>query len=205
MNDRQITTLMLRAGAAGGVLFALGNLLHPLEHSDQSENALFWETAHLLFGVGAVLLCAALPTLARPLGTTKLARVSTAMVWAAMLLIPVGSYFEVYVAPTLSEAAVKDIESSAIAFWGLSSLLFMVGPILLGIAAFRTRTWAVPVRVGMIVAPVLLMLAPGLPGVDGLWIIAGTALLGFALAATAFPDAVAPDRRAPSDETVRAG
>jgi hypothetical protein len=203
MNDRQITTFLMRAGAAGGVLFAAGNLLHPLEHTDQAEASPTWEAAHLLFGLGAVLLCAALPRLAGPLGTGKLARVSTAMVWAAMLLVPVGAYFEVYVAPTLSEAAVKDIESSAIAFWSVSSLLFILGSVLFGVAAFRVRAWTLPVRAALVAGPLLLMAAPGLPGVDGIWIIAGTTILGLGLAATALPPAESSEHGAGVEDAVR--
>ncbi|WP_433603091.1 hypothetical protein ACQPXH_15885 [Nocardia sp. CA-135953] len=45
---------------AGGVLFAVGNGLHPLEHSEAAEQASTWAAAHLTFTVGAVLLAVGL-------------------------------------------------------------------------------------------------------------------------------------------------
>lgn len=45
---------------AGGVLFAVGNALHPLEHSEAAEQASTWAAAHLTFTVGAVLLAVGL-------------------------------------------------------------------------------------------------------------------------------------------------
>ncbi|MET7774158.1 hypothetical protein [Nocardia sp. NPDC005366] len=44
----------------GGVLFAVGNALHPLEHSEAAEQASTWVAAHLTFTVGAVLLAVGL-------------------------------------------------------------------------------------------------------------------------------------------------
>ncbi|WP_241831486.1 hypothetical protein [Parafrankia soli] len=62
---------------AGGVLFALGNLLHPLEHNEAAEQAATWSAAHLLFGIGGVLIAAGLPLLAGRLGPGRLARAPT--------------------------------------------------------------------------------------------------------------------------------
>ena len=179
---RSTTRSMARLGAAGGALFAIGNLLHPLEHGDAAEASATWESAHLLLGAGAVLLCAGLPAITHVMAHSRLARVGSAVTWLAMLLIPIGAYFEVYVAPELTEAAAHDIEEKALAFGVAQTLLFVAGPILLGAAAFMTRTWPVVVRLGLIAGPVLLLLLPGLPGGDGIWIIAGTAILGAALA-----------------------
>jgi hypothetical protein len=176
------TRSMARLGAVGGILFALGNLLHPLEHGDAAETSATWDAAHLLFAVGAVLVCAGLPAVTSVMGTGRLARAGAALTWLAMLLVPVGAYVEVYVAPELTEAAAEHIESQAAAFGIVQILLFVAGPILLGIAAMRTGTWPVVVRVGLVLGPVLLLLLPGLPGVDGVWIIAGTSILGAAVA-----------------------
>ncbi|UGT39552.1 hypothetical protein LTV02_26265 [Nocardia yamanashiensis] len=46
---------------AGGVLFAIGNGLHPLEHSETAEHAPTWVAAHLTFSAGAVLMAVGLP------------------------------------------------------------------------------------------------------------------------------------------------
>ena len=196
MNHTSTAVLLARLGALGGALFALGNLLHPVEHGDAAEGAATWEAAHVLFGVGAVLLCAGLPAVTAVLGDRRLVRAGTALTWLAMLLIPVGSYFEIYVAPKLSEATVEDIESDAVAFAIVQVLPFLLGPILLGVAAFRAGTWPMLVRVGLVAAPVVTLLAPALPGEDGIWIIAGTAVLGTALAVAGLVSAGAIARSA---------
>lgn len=182
MNHTSTPVLLARLGALGGALFALGNLLHPLEHGDAAERSATWEVAHLLFGIGAVLICAGIPAIAGVLSSVRLARTGAAFTWLAMLLIPVGSYFELYVAPELSEAAVERIESDAAAFAVVQVLPYLLGPVLLGIAAFRSGTWPLAARVALVGAPVVTLLAPALPGEDGIWIIAGTAVLGLALA-----------------------
>jgi hypothetical protein len=39
----------------GGFLFSLGNLLHPLQHSDAAYHAMTWGAAHLVvFAVAAL-------------------------------------------------------------------------------------------------------------------------------------------------------
>lgn len=182
MNHTSNAVLLARLGALGGALFAVGNLLHPLEHGDAAERSATWEAAHLLFGVGAVLICAGIPAIAGVMGAGRLARTGAALTWLAMLFIPVGAYFEVYVAPDLSEAAVEDIETNAAAFAVVQILPYLLGPILLGVAAFRTRTWPLLARVGLVASPVVPVVAPALPGADGVWIIAGTAILGAAIA-----------------------
>ena len=182
MNHRTATRSAARLASAGGALFALGNLLHPLEHGDAAESAATWEAAHLIFAAGAVLICAGVHAMITPMAHHRLARVGAALTWLAMLLIPVGAYFEVFVATYLPYAVVEDIEGKAAAFTILQTLVFIAGPVALGIAAFKTRTWPVAARYGLVVSPLPLLLAPALPGEDGVWIILGTVLLGASLA-----------------------
>src|SRR5262245_28152402 len=49
---------------AGGLLFALGNLLHPLEHNEAAYQAPTWEMAHVLIFLSLPLLALGLPGLA---------------------------------------------------------------------------------------------------------------------------------------------
>jgi hypothetical protein len=179
VNDTSV--YLARLAAAGGALFAVGNLLHPLDHGDDAEQSATWATAHLTFAVGAVLICAGLPALMRALGGGRLTRVGGALTWLGMLLIPVGSYFEVFVATELSDSVTEDIEANAAAFGAVQALLFMAGPILLGIAALRARSWPVPAPAGLIAGTALLILTPALPGPYGIWLIAGTSILGAAV------------------------
>lgn len=205
MNHTSTTVLLARLGASGGALFALGNLLHPLEHGDAAEASATWEAAHLLFGLGAVLICAGIFAIAGVMSSLRLARVGAVATWLAMLLIPIGSYFEIYVAPELSEATVERIESSAAAFAVVQVLPFLLGPVLLGIAAFRAGTWPVAARFGLIAAPVVTLAAPALPGEDGIWIIAGTALLGAALAVAGLASAALAARTVAPEVASSAG
>ncbi|MGQ4619075.1 hypothetical protein [Nocardia sp. R7R-8] len=63
---------------AGGVLFAVGNALHPLEHSEAAELASTWAAAHMTFTVGAVLLAAGLGVVTSSWTGTADQRASTA-------------------------------------------------------------------------------------------------------------------------------
>jgi hypothetical protein len=68
----------------GGVLFAVGNALHPLEHNDAAFGSPTWEAAHLLILASIPLLVLGLPVVHRmlrgrvsdrwslvPMGTTR--------------------------------------------------------------------------------------------------------------------------------------
>ena len=52
---------------AGGVLFAVGNAMHPLRHDEAAMQAPTWLAAHLTFGAGALLMAAGIGVLFRRL------------------------------------------------------------------------------------------------------------------------------------------
>src|SRR5262245_65658148 len=104
------TTMRRLAGVlvgGGGVLFALGNALHPLEHDHEALSAPTWEAAHLIFALGGLLIAAGLPLLIAVGDTVRRSwLVTTAGVVLALgfaALAP-GAWFEAFVSP-LGEVA----------------------------------------------------------------------------------------------------
>ena len=51
----------------GGIMFAVGNMLHPLEHKDAAYESATWEAAHLTIFFSLPLLVLGLPYLQRRL------------------------------------------------------------------------------------------------------------------------------------------
>ncbi|HTJ39168.1 MAG TPA: hypothetical protein VL738_38575 [Dactylosporangium sp.] len=174
---------------AGGALFAVGNALHPLEHSEAAHTAATWEAAHLIFGLGGLLLAAGLPLLVLAGGAVRPSRLAGA---AAILLavtfagLAPGAWFEAFIAPLPGgvdktvEAGPAGTVNAVIGFgWILAVVLF-------GVALIR-RAARPPVRwagIGLVVAAVVLVAGPGIPVVEGLWIIPASVVAGLALAVT---------------------
>ena len=69
----------------GGVAFAAGNLLHPLEHSDAAYHSATWEAAHLVIFFSLPLLVLGLPVLHRALVPRVGSRLSTIAVVASVV------------------------------------------------------------------------------------------------------------------------
>jgi hypothetical protein len=107
-----------RAGGAalvaGGVLFAVGNLLHPLQHDDEAYRQATWEAAHLVILASIPLLLLAIPALHEALRRRGAGRTSVA---AAVLAVvgyvgmAGGMAAEAFVAPKLGHEGMKDLES----------------------------------------------------------------------------------------------
>lgn len=172
---------------AGGVLFALGNLLHPLEHNEAAEQAATWSAAHLLFGIGGVLVAAGLPLLAGRLGPGRLARAAYALVWVGFVTMPANAYIELFAAPNIDHHTMHEIESDMTLVALPLAFAFIIGVPLLGIVGWRVGGLSRPVAAGLVIAGVTLLLGPGLPVTEGYWIIPATVIAGLALAATALP------------------
>lgn len=185
-------TRRLAAGLVGigAALFAVGNLLHPLEHSEAAHAAATWEAAHLTFGLGGLLLAAGLPLLMAVADLVRPARLQT----AAGILLAVsfagfapGAWFEAYVAPLPGgvgerlEAGPGGTVLAVIGFaWLLGALGYGIG------LAWRGTTRAVRSAGAVMAASVAVLIAlPGLPGPEGAWIIPATVAVGLALVVTA--------------------
>ncbi|MEU0543033.1 hypothetical protein ABZ319_24485 [Nocardia sp. NPDC005978] len=175
----------------GGVLFAIGNALHPLRHSEESEQAATWVAAHVSFSAGAVLMAASLPlvtaawhSLGRP-GIARLAAVTRALLYAGLAVaIPIGGYHEAFVAPRLSHHEQHAIETAAMPVNGPLAACFLVGFLLLAGCAFAAPNTllARPAAAVLVVSVLVMGAAEGLPGAEGLWIIPGTIAVGLVVA-----------------------
>ena len=69
---------------AGGIMFAVGNLLHPLEHKDAAYHSATWQAAHLTIFFSIPLLVLGLPYLHRRLAARTVSRLATFAVAASM-------------------------------------------------------------------------------------------------------------------------
>ena len=93
---------------AGGIAFAVGNLLHPLEHTEAAYHSATWQAAHLTIFFSIPLLVLGLPYLHRRLATTRvspmLATVAVAASMAGLIGIAPGTVIEAFVAPMIGHA-----------------------------------------------------------------------------------------------------
>jgi hypothetical protein len=174
----------------GGVLFAAGNILHPLEHSHAALAAPTWVAAHLIFALGGLLLAAGLPLLlaveevVRPSRLTVTSGVILAVAFAA--LAP-GAWFEAFVAPVPGGLAEQvengpggTVNTVAGFAWILSMLAFGIG-----LARRGVRRSVRLAGVALLVAALVLVAGPGLPVAEGLWIIPATVVAGLGLVVAA--------------------
>lgn len=178
---------------AGGVLFAIGNGLHPLEHSETAEHAPTWVAAHLTFSAGAVLMAIGLPLvtagwqLAGGNRVTKVSTLAGALLYLGLTLaIPVGAYHEAFVAPRLSHHEQTAIEDAALPVNGPLAAAFLLGFLLLAACALAAPRPLLgrPAAAVIILAVFAMAAAEALPGAEGLWIIPGTIAVGLVLAAS---------------------
>ncbi|QLY31974.1 hypothetical protein [Nocardia huaxiensis] len=176
---------------AGGVLWSIGNALHPLRHSEQAEQAATWIAAHLTFSIGSVLIAAGLPAVfAALLDTTGTGWAAKALVWAKAMLflgfavtVPVGAYHEMFVARQLGHHEQHEIEAAAAPLVNTLAASLLIGLILLAVVSIA-RPHVLLGRLGgvlMLAAVIAMGAAPGLPGAEGIWIIPGTIVVGAVL------------------------
>lgn len=172
-----------RCLVAGGVLFAIGNALHPLEHDDAAYRAATWEAAHLVILASIPLLVLGLPAVHRRLRgrvPDRLALLPVVAVTVGLIGIAPGCIVEAFVAPRIGQAAMEDLAAGGMGVVdGIFGVAFLGGSLFLGWAirksGIRPR-WAGPAL--MAVAAVLLV-SMGLTGpVGGVVIIAATIAYG---------------------------
>jgi hypothetical protein len=167
---------------AGGVLFAVGNAMHPLEHNDAALQAPTWLAAHLTFGAGALLMAAGIGVLARRLAPSRTAVIGLGVLWVGLVLMPIGSITEGYVARAMEHSAWHEFEASIGWFSALAGTATLLGPLLIAIGALRNRLLPVPVALALAGITVGGLLAGALP-VEGYGIIPGTIVFGLGMAA----------------------
>jgi hypothetical protein len=172
---------------AGGAVFAVGNALHPLEHTDAAYRAPTWEAAHLLILASIPMLVLGLPAVARQLRgrvSDRMALLPVVAVMVGLIGIAPGCVIEAFVAPRIGSAAMDDLASGGMGLVDAAfGVAFLGGSLALGWALRRSGlrpTWAGPAL--MAVAAVLLV-SMGLTGpVGGVVIIAATIAYGSILA-----------------------
>ncbi|MEV6061935.1 hypothetical protein [Nocardia asteroides] len=180
--------------AVGAVLWAAGNLMHPLEHVESAEHAPTWAAAHLTFAVGAVLMAVGLPALVRAIrrpGADRAGRMLTlahGLLFAGLaVVIPIGAYHEVYVSTQLDHHAAAEISDASAAVLAPLSLALLLGFVLLAVyalirpAAVFGRWSGVLIILGTLSMTVAAMVPGVLPGAEGWWIIPGTVAQGVAI------------------------
>lgn len=175
---------------AGGVLFAIGNLLHPLEHNEAALHSATWQAAHLTIFFSIPLLVLGLPYLHRRLTarvSRTLATVAVAASVAGLIGIAPGSIIEAFVAPMIGHHAMEELESGGMGgVNGLLGVAYLGGTIALGWAVSRAKVsprWAGP---SLIVSAVVLLGVMSATGpAAGVVIISATVMYGAALAALA--------------------
>lgn len=183
------TRLIRLSGLAlvvGGLLFAIGNLLHPLEHSEEAHHAATWVTAHVTFMVGMIGMLLGLPMLyARQAERSGwLGLIGYTAFFVGIVATITGSWFEAFVVPQIDHAAADAIETGDAARFNLpGGLLFMFGQVLFGIATYRARHYSRAAALVIVASGIFLLPASAMTGkVGGAMLIGGTAVLGFALA-----------------------
>jgi hypothetical protein len=166
---------------AGGALFAVGNLLHPLEHGGTAHEYPTWVAAHVVFGIGAVLIAAGMTVLTRRFAASRTGLVGLGITWLGMVLIPGGVVMEAWVAPLMDHHGFAAVEEASMVYTMLAGTSNLVGPALIAIAAIRHRLlplWAALAIPGITVGA---LLYPVLPK-EGYGIIPGTVLFGIGIA-----------------------
>ncbi|MBL7499219.1 hypothetical protein I6A84_23160 [Frankia sp. CNm7] len=170
---------------AGGLLFAVGNLLHPLEHNEAAEHAATWAAAHVIFAIGAVLIAAGLPLFARRFGAGRLAAVARVLTWVGFVTMPANAVVEVFVAPNVDHETLHAVESDMTVAAAPLGFAFILGVLLFGVAALRAGGPLRPVGTVLAAGGALLLVGPGLPIAEGYWIIPTTAAIGLAFTGVA--------------------
>ncbi|MFI6484969.1 hypothetical protein ACIBH1_44130 [Nonomuraea sp. NPDC050663] len=172
---------------SGGILFALGNVLHPLEHNAAAHSAATWEAAHLVFALGGLLLAAGLPLLigvSRALRPSKLTSIAGIVLAVGFAALAPGAWFEAYIAPLHGVAEQVEaggggaVNAAAGMVWLASLVAFGSG-----LAWRGGRRPVRPAGVVLLVSALVMIVGPGLPVVEGLVIIPATVLAGLALLA----------------------
>ena len=175
---------------AGGVLFAIGNLLHPLQHNDDAYQSATWEAAHLTIFFSIPLLVLGMPVLHRLLSARigrKLSTFSVAASVVGLIGIAPGTIIETFVAPMIGHEAMQHLESGGMgAVNALLGGFYLGGTIALGSAVRKAKlrpSWAGPALA--LSAVVLVAVMSSTSAAAGVVIIGATMAYGLALAALA--------------------
>ena len=172
---------------AGGLLFALGNLLHPLEHNLAAFRAPTRVLAHVLIFFSVPFLILGFPALYAALERRASGRLGVAAIVLAvfgLVCMSPGLLVEAFVAPVVGLIVVQQLEAGGFGMIsGLLPFLWVVSLFPLAVACYRARLgprWASIVLV--LVSLVLLAAVADRGPAGGAAIIAATAAYGLVIA-----------------------
>lgn len=172
---------------AGGLLFSLGNLLHPLQHVDAAYHTPTWAVAHLAIFFSLPLLLLGLPSLDHALRARGSGNSSRAAVWLAVLgLIGMAPSLlaEAYIAPELGQAAMQHLDATGFGVVvGLLSMAWVASCLVLAVACQRGRFGPGWTRVVLAVVAFALLVGATPTAFGGIVIILATAAYGVSMAA----------------------
>jgi hypothetical protein len=174
----------------GGIMFAVGNMLHPLEHEDAAYESATWAAAHLTIFFSLPLLVLGLPYLQRRLVArtdSRLAPFAVAASIAGLIGIAPGTVIETFVAPLIGHHAMTELESGGMgAVNAILGVAYLGGTIALGwvvrVCKLRPRGAGTSLIAS---AVVLLGMMTATGPAAGVVIIASTMIYGLALSALA--------------------
>ncbi|MEV0332947.1 hypothetical protein [Nocardia sp. NPDC050717] len=180
--------------AVGALLWAVGNLLHPLEHSEDAVHAPTWTAAHLTFAVGAVLMAVGLPALVRVIRradggwASRMLTLAHGLLFAGLaVVIPIGAYHETFVSTGVDHHTASEIADASAAVLAPLSLALLLGFVLLAVYALIRPAavfgrWSGALIIAGTLSMTIAAMMPGLlPGAEGWWIIPGTVAQGLAI------------------------
>ena len=174
----------------GGCLFAVGNLLHPLQHNDAAYHTATWKAAHLTIFFSIPLLVLGLPYLHRRMlgrGRDPMSTWSVVATVIGLIGIAPGTIIETFVAPMIGHHGMEELESGGLgAVNAVMGIAYLGGTISLGWALIDAKLrprWAGPSLIAGAVVLLVVMAATG--PVAGVIVIAATMLYGIALSALA--------------------
>ena len=176
--------------AVGGVAFAIGNLLHPLEHSGAAYEASTWQAAHLTMFFSLPLLVLGLPVLHRQLAgrvSRPLASIPVVASVIGLIGIAPGTIIEAFVAPTVGHEAMQALESGGMGVVnGIMGTAYLGGTIALGWAIRRAKVGPRWVGPSLMASAAVLLGVMGATGpAAGVVIITATMVYGLALSVLA--------------------
>ena len=189
------TTLSRLSGLAltcGSALFAIGNLLHPIDHSPTSQASPTWEAAHVTMVLALMLMALGLPGVyaRQAVRAGNLGLAGLVLLFVGMIAIIPGLWHEAFVVPAIGPEAARAVEQGTGGRWHvIADTVFLVGHVAFGLATFRARVFPravanlLLVSAGVASASAVLVLAGGLstpPSVVA--IMAGAVLLSLGYA-----------------------
>lgn len=167
--------------AAGGALYGLSHVLNLFGSTPDLSSPLEVASKYL-FGAGALLIMAGLGALIAQFRRSPLGVAGAQLVWAGMLFILLNAYSVLFIFPVYGWEGIGAISAQA-ALLNIATIpTVILGPVLLGIAAWRHGAmawWNATLLIGSAIATAVMVGVPEweVPIAIGSTIVAGLAYL----------------------------